>query len=373
MGQITIRPVASEGDRHRFLEVPQLVYRDDPNWVPPLKASIAAQLSPQDNPFLSYGEFQGFLALNDQGQAIGRIVAAVNQHLIEREGKRIGLFGYFECIEEFAAAEQLFEAALSWLGDRHIEVVRGPINLSTHNNCLFLVEGFDRPPMMMMPYNPPYYPQWLEQMGWLKAKDAYAYDFPMKPLSDKFEKAYRIALKSGVTFRPIRTKGEGFEKDVRSLYQLFTQAFANNWSSTPRTEADFLEEAQQLKNLVDSAIFPIAEDNGQMVGFFMGLPDYNIALKQVNGTLNFWGLLKFLWYRRQIKQARMITLCALPEYRRKMVPLALVYLTMKGGEKRGYQRAELSWIWQDNHPSRRITEASGGVIAQTYRVYEKQL
>ncbi|OAB60723.1 hypothetical protein AY599_08290 [Leptolyngbya valderiana BDU 20041] len=374
MGAVTIQPVTTAAELRRFLDVSRLVYASDRHWVEPIRVSIASQLSPsENNPFLQYGEFQAFLAIDESDRAVGRIVAALNRRLIERESRNIGLFGYFECIDDAEVGRSLLEVASSWLRDRGATTVRGPIDLSTHNSCLFLVDGFDSPPMLMMPYNPPYYPQLLEREGWVKAKDAYAYDFPMEPLSDKFEKAYRVALKAGVTFRPVNLKGEGFDRDVRKIYQLFTQAFSNNWSSSPRSEEEFFEEAQQLKTLVDPAIFPIAEYDGEMVGFFMGLPDYNIALKHVNGQLNWWGILKFLWYRRQIDRARMITLCALPEFRRKMVPLALVYLAMQGGQKSGYKRAELSWIWEDNYPSRKITEASGGTIFKTYRVYEKPL
>ncbi|MEQ8958466.1 MAG: hypothetical protein RLP02_11170, partial [Coleofasciculus sp. C2-GNP5-27] len=238
------------------------------------------------------------------------------------------------------------------------------------------VDGFDTPPMVMMPYNPPYYSEFMEKEGWQKAKDTYAYDFPLdKPLSDKFKKAYQIACKSGITFRPIRTKGEGFEQDCISLYHLFNRAFANNWSSAPRTEEEFLEEAKSLQSLVDPDVFPIAEDKGEMIGFFMGLPDYNIPLKHVNGKLNWLGILKFLWYRRQIDQGRVIAIASLPEYRRKMVPLALIYLGMQGGIKKGkpYKRAELGWVWEDNFPSRKLIEASGGTIYKTYRIYEKTL
>jgi hypothetical protein len=230
--------------------------------------------------------------------------------------------------------------------------------------------------MVMMPYNPSYYPEFMEKDGWYKAKDAYAYDLPLdKPLAAQFEKAYKIACKSGITFRPLRTKGEAFEEDCISLYQLFTRAFANNWSSTARTEQEFLAEAKALQSLVDPDVFPIAEDNGEMIGFFMGLPDYNIPLKQVNGKLNLLGILKFLWYRRQIDRARVIAICSLPEYRRKMVPLALIYLGMQGGIQKGkpYKRAELSWVYEDNFPSRKLIEASGGKIYKTYRIYEKSL
>lgn len=372
--QVVTTPAQSE----LFLDVPARVYANDPNWVPPLRSDVAKQFAPS-NPFFEYGTLQQFIAVergSNTPQAVGRIVAAVNQRLIEREGTNIGLFGFFECVPNFAIAQALLNAAQDWLREQGMTVARGPIDLSTHNNCLLLVDGFDSPPMVMMPYNPFYYPEFMEKDGWDKAKDAYAYDLQLdKPLIAQFEKAYRIACKSGITFRPLRTKGEAFEQDCISLYHLFTRAFANNWSSTPRTEQEFLTEAKALQSLVDPAIFPIAEDNGEMVGFFMGLPDYNIPLKQVNGKLNLLGILKFLWYRRQIDRARVIAICSLPEYRRKMVPLALIYLGMQGGIQKGkpYKRAELSWVYEDNFPSRKLIEASGGKISKTYRIYEKAL
>lgn len=374
-----IIPVTTADEQELFLDVPAIVYANDPNWVQPLRSSTAKHIAP-GNPFFQYGEMQAFIAVNrsaaNSSSPIGRIVAAVNHRLIEREGRKIGLFGFFECVEDFAVAQALLNAACDWLRQQGMEAVRGPINLSTHNSCLFLVDGFDSPPMVMMPYNPPYYPQFVENDGWHKAKDAYAYNFALdQPLPTEFEKAYRVACKSGVQFRPLRTKGPEFEQDCVSLYHLFNEAFANNWSSTPRTLEEFLDEARELQSLVDPDVFPIAEYEGKMVGFWMGLPDYNIALKHVNGKLNWLGILKFLWYRRQIDQGRVIAICSLPEFRRKMVPLALIYLGMQGGIQKGkpYKRAELSWVYEDNYPSRKLIEASGGVIYKTYRAYEKAL
>ncbi len=372
--KLAIRPVETATDLDLFLDVPQQVYANDPYWVPPIRSAIAKELS-SSSPFLQYGQFQGFIALRD-GQPLGRIVAAINRRLIEREGQPIGLFGYFEGIADLSIGQALFTAAENWLRDQGMQRIRGPINLSTHNSCLFLVDGFDSSPLMMMPYNPAYYPEFMIKLGWEKAKDAYAYDFRLDhELSKPFEKGYQIACKSGVTFRPIHTKGEGFSKDCLKIYHLFNRTFAANWSSTPRTQAEFLEEAKSLQSLVDPDVFPIAEYNGEMIGFWMGLPDYNIPLKKVAGKLNWLGLLKFLWYRRQIDQARVIAVCSLPEYRRKMVPLGLIYLGMQGGLKKGkpYKRAELSWVFEDNYPSRKLIEAAGGKIYKTYRIYEKQL
>jgi len=378
VGDVQIRPVLSPGDQQLFLDVPKLVYANDPNWVPPLRSSVAKSFQP-DNPFFQYGRLQQFIAtrMGKNGtEAIGRIVAAVNDRLIEREGQPIGLFGFFECVNEFEVAQGLFNAAANWLRQQGMTTVRGPIDLATHNNCLFLADGFDSPPMIMMPYNPAYYLEFMERDGWHKAKDAYAYMLELDDkLGEQFKKGYDIAVKSGIHFRPIRTKGEGFQQDCIGLYNLFTKAFSANWSSTPRTQEEFIEEAKSLQQLVDPDVFPIAEHNGEIVGFWMGLPDYNIALKHINGKLDLIGTLKFLWYRRQIDQGRVIAICSLPEYRRKMVPLGLIHLGMQGGKKKGkpYKRAELSWVFEDNMPSRKLIEASGGTIYKTYRIYEKSL
>lgn len=378
MAKVQIQPVSTPEQLALFLDVPNIVYANDPNWVSPLRSSVAKQFTPA-NPFFQYGTLQQFIAVeagDDGPKAVGRIVAAVNQRLIEREGQAIGLFGYFECIDDFDIAQRLLKAACQWLQEQGMVRVRGPIDLSTHNSCLFLVDGFDSPPFLLMPYNPAHYPQFMDRDGWQKAKDAYAYDLPLdRPLPAEYEKGYRIAVKSGIQFRRLRLKGEEFQQDALSLYHLFTKAFSNNWSSTPRTEEEFLEEAKSLQDLVDPDIFWVAEYEGEMVGFFMALPDYNPVLRRVNGKLNWLGILKFLWYRRSINTARVIAICSLPDYRRKMVPLALIHIGMTNGVEKAkpYRRAELSWVYEDNMPSRKVIEATGATIYKTYRIYEKAL
>ena len=250
---IQIQAVTTREESKMFLDAPSQVYANDPHWVAPIRSSIVKQFTPT-NPFFNYGKLQQFIIVSQERGAkpLGRIVAAVNQHLIEKEGQNVGLFGYFECVQDFEVAQSLLNTASEWLQQQGMTVVRGPIDLSTHNKCFFLVDGFDSPPTVMMPYNPRYYPEFIERDGWHKAKDAYAYDFLLdKPsLPTKFEKAYRIACKSGVNFRPVRTKGEEFETDAITIYHLFNRAFANNWSSTPRSEAEFMEEAKDLRKMV---------------------------------------------------------------------------------------------------------------------------
>lgn len=370
-----IKPVTTPTEQELFLDVPARVYANDPYWVPPIRSSVAKQFSPS-NTFFEYGRAQQFLALSQSGEPIGRIVAAVNQRLIDKEGQNVGVFGFFECISDFEVAQALLQAACNWLRQQGMTLVRGPIDFSTHNGCLFLVDGFDSPPMILMPYNPPYYPEFIERDGWYKGKDAYTYNFPLdKPLPTEFEKAYRIACKAGITFRPIRTKGKEFEADALKVYDLLVRMFADNYSYSPQTAEEFLDKARSFQSLIDPDVFPIAEYNGEIVGMWMGLPDYNIALKHIGGKLDWLGTLKFLWYRRQIDQGRVIYICSLPEYRRKMVSLALIYLGMQGGIKKGkpYKRAELGHIYEDNSASRKLVEAAGGEIHKTYRIYEKAL
>ena len=370
-----LKPVTTPAEQELFLDVPARVYANDPHWVPPIRSSEAKQFSPS-NSFFDYGKAQQFIALSQSGEPIGRIVAAVNQRLIAKEGQNVGVFGFFECMPDFDVAHALLQAACNWLREQGMTVVRGSIDFSTHNGCLFLVDGFDSPPMILMPYNPPYYSEFVERDGWYKGKDAYTYNFPLdKPLPAEFEKAYRVACKAGVTFRPIRTKGNEFEADALKVYDLLVRMFADNYSYSPQTPEEFLDKARSFQSLIDPDLFPVAEYNGEMVGMWMGLPDFNIVLKHIGGKLDWLGTLKFLWYRRQIDQGRVIYICSLPEYRRKMVSLALIYLGMQGVIKKGkpYKRAELGHIYEDNLASRKLVEAAGGKIHKTYRIYEKVL
>ncbi|GAB4342540.1 MAG: hypothetical protein Fur0042_04800 [Cyanophyceae cyanobacterium] len=375
---ITVRPVETDADLDAFLNLPARVYRGDDRWVPPLRSQIAKELG-LENPFRTYGTLQAFVAYRDEAtgsEPVGRIVAAVNDRLVAKEDRAVGLFGYFECIDNLAVARALLDHAIGWLRDRGMVALRGPIDLSTHIRCLMLVDGFEDAPYIMMPYNPPYYPHLMEQLGFEKAKDAYAYTIPTDIVANPiFERAHRVATRSGVTFRPVNLKGDAFTADAKAIYRLFTQAFKENYSSTPRTEADFLEEAKDLQSIVNPDFFPIAEIDGEMVGFLMALPDYNIALRAANGRLNFWGILKFLWARRQINRGRVLVICSLPEYMTKRIPLALIYIALNNVQntKNSYRTAELGYIYEDNYPSRKLVEAIGGTITKTYRIYEQEI
>ena len=371
---IAVIPVLTRDDLTRFLDLPSELYRGDQNWVPPIRASIARLLA-QGPSFERYGPFQPFLATRGD-RLVGRIVAAINYRLAGSEGQNIGIFGFFECTDDQEVASTLLATACQWLRERGCTLVRGPIDLSTHINCLLQVDGFDGPPYIMMPYNPAYYPRLVETAGWKRIKDAYAYHLVVSEARARiFERAYRRATAAGVEFRPICTYGRGFESDCRALYRVYTHAFAANWSATTRSEEEFVRGARELRYVVDRRIFPVAVHDGRMVGFWMALPNYNIALRHVGGRLNVGGLLKMLWHWRRIDSGRVVAIGVLPEYQRSPVAPALVYCGLRGAldRRRPYRQAELSWVWSDNGASRKLIEASGGRHYRTYRMYEYSL
>lgn len=363
-------------DWRAFHAVAETVYAGDAHWVAPLRRDLQAQLA-SDADFVSYGRREIFIAWRGD-HPVGRCVAAINERLLERESEPVGLLGYFECVDDVEVAKALFDAAKTWLAAAGMHRIRGPIDLSTHIRSGCLVDGFERAPFIMMPYNPSYYGALFERDGWTKAKDAFAYDFVVSDrLTGQFERAYQIATKAGVTFRPVAVKGAAFERDCRELYRVFNESFEQNWSSTARTEAEFMSEARGLRLIADPAIFPIAEFNGQMIGFWMGLPDINVALRHARGRLGPRGVLAFLWHRRRIDRARVLAVGVVPEFQRARYAVgpALVYAGMRGGtdKKRPYRRAELSWVWEDNRRSQKLIETAGGQRYKTYRVYERAI
>lgn len=373
---IHVRKVENSSDLRRFERVPDVIYRDDPNWVPDMPRAIKGQLGPQSK-FLQYGRFQAFIAETDTGELLGRIVASVNSRLCAKEGKQVGSFGYFETINDNDVSDALFRAATRWLKEQGCVLGRGPIDLSTHIGGLTLVDGFDDPAYIRMPYNPRYYPSLIERAGWHGVRDAFAFDFTMEPLAPAFERAYRLAQRAGITFRPVHTKGEAMRSDLRAIHGIFATSFEDNWSATERDVAEFVDEAAQMRHIIDPKLFPVAEFNGTVVGFWLGLPDINQALRASRGWPAPLVFAHLLWKRRSLDTARVLAVAILPEFQKPRFALgpALVYLGMDGGASGGhpYQRAELSWVWEDNARSLGLIRGASGRHYKTYRMYERTL
>ena len=367
---VRVDPVRGRRDLKRFLEVPWPLYAHDPAWVPPLLVEQRKLLDPS-HPFHAHADVALFLARRG-GREVGRIAAVVNHRHNEVHEERTGFFGFFETVEDPAVAEALLRTAEEWLRERGMDRCRGPVNLSTNEECGLLVEGFGEPPMVMMTHNPPYYADLLERAGYGKAMDMLAYmvDDP-EPARRLGRGAERIRRRYDYRVRPLDMKR--FDRDVEVIRSLYNQAWSHNWGFVPMTDAEFDRMGRDLKKIVDPRICLLAESEGEAVGFILALPDLNQALARIDGRLFPFGLLKLLWYSRRIDQIRVITLGVLPEHRRRGVSAILVSQVIERGLEAGYRRAECSWVLETNTEMRNALERSGGRVYKTYRLYEKPL
>lgn len=371
---VNIEEVLCASGMNEFIRFPWKVYQGIPHWVPPLKSGVKFLLSKKKNPFFHHAESACFLARKD-GVLVGRIAAIIDRNHIKFHNEQAGFFGFFECLPDCAVARELLDTAARWLKERDIEIMRGPMNPSTNDECGFLLEGFDSPPMIMMSYTPPYYLDYMEQCGLTKSKDLYAYIVAIREVAtagrlEKLASAVRMRT-PGLTVRPADMKQ--FQREVEAVKDIYNSAWSHNWGFVPMTDAETETMAKRLKPLIVPELMIMAEVDGKPAAFFVAVPDYNQVLGKINGSLGPVGLAKFLWYSRKISDIRILTMGVKEEYRKKGIEGLLYLEAFNAAVKKGYERAEMSWILEDNVLMQRGCELMGGKLYKKYRIYEKKL
>lgn len=369
---VEIWEVKTKQERKAFLRLPWKIYSADPHWVPPLLKEQAFVFSTQ-NPFLHHAEIVQYLAAR-QGVVVGRIAAIIDENYIHFHGEKVGFFGFFECERDLEVAGQLLDQVKRFLRAKGLEMVIGPMNPSTNHECGLLIEGFDSSPFVMMPYNPPYYQELLEGCGLQKAKDLYANiilgdgSVPSRIL----RMSDRIKRRSpGLNVRPLDLKG--VEEDAKRVKDVYNAAWRDNWGFVPPTDEEMRLMIKRLKPLVVPDVALFAEIGKETVGFILGLPNYNLVLKRLNGRLGLLGPLKFLYYARKIHEIRVMILGVLPEFQKRGIETLLYAEIFRRGQARGYRKAEMSWILEDNHLMQKGIEDFGGRRYKTYRIYQSPL
>lgn len=370
---VTVRPVDGRADLSRFIRLPWRIYANDPVWVPPLLSDLKTVLDRRRHPFHQHADVEYFLAWRGD-EVVGRIAAIVNHRHNEFHGEKTGFFGFFECIDDGDVARALLETAEAWLRERGMERVYGPESFSTNeeSGLGLLVDGFDKPPVIMMAHTPPYYPRLVEGAGYVKAKDLLAYWLDdQRPPERLVRGVERLRQAERVKLRTLNLKD--FAGEVARIKDIYNSAWERNWGFVPMTDAEFDHLARQLRPVVNPRLCAIAEVDGEPVGFALALPDFNQALKHVNGRLFPFGIFKLLWYRRKIDTLRVLTLGLKPGYRQKGIDAMLYLHIFREGVAAGFKQAECSWILEDNWDMRRGLERMGARVYKTYRIYEKTL
>lgn len=371
-----VREVGRGESLKPFIDLSWTINAADPNWVPPLRMVFNTLVDRDKHPFHQHADVAFFVAERG-GKLVGRIAAIANHRANEFQGNTTGYFGLFECVDDEGVARALLDRAAAWLKAKGLTSMQGPFNLSTNDELYsggVLIDGFDTPPAFMMGHNPRYYQRLVEAAGFEKAKDLVAYWLPHnQPPQRLLDGIERLGKREGWRTRPVNMKR--FKEEVGIVMGVYNSAWERNWGFIPMTEAEFDAMAREFRPVVDPDLVIIAENNeGEAIGFLLALPDLNRAIKPLkNGRLFPFGVFKFLWHKRKIRTARLLTLGMKPGYQRSGIGAALYLKCFQQGAENGYENAEASWILEDNGPMRQAMEKIGAYVYKTYRVYERPI
>jgi GNAT superfamily N-acetyltransferase len=377
---VRVTPVAGRADLAAFVNLPFTLYRDDPNWVPPIKADVRRLLDPKKHPFYGGGseaEIRLFLA-RDGRRVVGRIAAILNHAHNRAHEENVAFFGFFESQNSAEVAANLLGAAEDWARRRGADAVRGPANPSTNYECGLLVEGFDRPPVLMMTYNPPWYRDLVETAGYTKAKDLHAYFSPVHDAS--LVRLKKLAARAerrnpGLTTRSADL--DNFDSEVELIRGLYNAAWERNWGFVPVSDAEFDALADDLKSLVHPDLVRIAFVDDEPVGFILTVPDWNPVLADIGGSL--WRhpikLVRHLLFTKaeSLEGIRLILLGIKEGFRNRGIESLLFANGIEIALRAGYEWCEYSWILEDNERTKGAVRLMGGELYKNYRMYEKSL
>lgn len=372
MAETIVQPVTNRSQRKAAFQLPWRLYKDDPNWVPPLRLNQKELLGFKKHPFYEKNEGQVFLATQD-GRAVGRVLAATNAEHNRRYGESLGFLGFFESIDDQQVANSLFDAAAAWLRERGLDTMRGPINPSLNYEVGLLIDGFDTPPTFMMTYNHPYYARLFDDAGFQKAQDLYAFDGHvdmLESLDKKLDFVVREATRRfKIEMRKLDTKR--FDSDVRMFLDIYNQSLGGTWGFTPLSEAEVDAIAKSLKHLIVPELTTICEVDGKPIAAVFGLLDYNPRIKKIDGRLFPFGFIKLLRNRRAIKRVRLLSTNVIPEYQKWGVGLVALSGLVPEVLSWGIEEAEFSWVLESNHLSYKSLKRGGAILSKSYRIYDR--
>jgi len=371
VADIAIQPVETRSQQKRFIHLPWRIYQDDPCWMPPLIMSQEELLGFRKHPFYERSKSQSFLVTRG-GRDVGRITAIVNAGHIDRYKEQRGFFGFFECDDDTAASRALFQAAGDWLHAQGMTCIRGPANPTLNYECGLLIDGFDTPPFFMMTHNRPWYAHLVEDAGFGKIEDMFAF-YGKTSMLDGVDPKLATMIQGvkerfGVTLRPLDKSR--FAEEVRMFLHIYNESLGGTWGFVPLTPGEVDHMAASLKYLIEPELAIVAEVGGKPVGAVFCLLDYNPRIKAIDGRLFPFGFLKLLWNKKAIKRLRAISTNVVPEYQAWGIGLVLMSGLYERFIKWGLEEVEFSWVLESNYLSRRTLERGGAIVTKKYRMYQ---
>jgi GNAT superfamily N-acetyltransferase len=376
MMEIVVRPVRTPKERHIFLTFPWRIYKDDTLWVPPLMGERAKTTDPEQGSFFKRGAAEFFIAWRGK-QPVGTIMAAEDPPTNAERGTKECMFGFFDCINNYAVAEALFDTAAGWGQARGLNALFGPFNLDYEDSYAILVEGRDRPPALMCGHTPEYYVDLVTRYGFEPARPqnvALALDLVQD--TPQYERLRRIAERVRARGHIIvRTANfEDWDAELDRVHYLLNHSLGYLGDAIP-WHRDALESMlEPFKQIADPDLILFADIGERTVGFFPGVPNLNEALIHVNGLRYPWNYLQLLWHMRRQSQCLAVkSVLVLPEYWNRGVAVLLFDEMRKRAVAKGYIWADLSITSIDNPNTIIMADHLGAKIYKRWQVYRKYL
>ena len=373
MTNVMIKKVETQQQRRRFATFPWQIYRHDPLWVPPLIPERMKQLNPQKGTFYKHGEADFFLAYKD-GKLAGTIMAAEDRSSNESRGLTDGMFGFFECLNEPDVANQLFDTARAWAGERGLNRMIGPFHQDYDSAYGILVEGRDRPPAISCGHTPPYYEDLVLGYGFKQYRpDNIAFAVDITEDTREFQLLHKLAQRAKDRGTAVIREARLSEWDAEAdrVHILLNKALAHLVDYVGWDREALNDTLEPFRKYADPYLVLFADVGDQTVGFFPGIPNLNEILHRVNGLRYPWDLLKMLRYRNmQPKGLAIKSVLVLPEYWGTGVSLMLFSEMLKRAREKGYEWIDLSLTSEDNPKTPMLAKRLGAKLYKRYRVYE---
>jgi len=372
MSHIEVRPIRTGRERRTFLTFPWRIYGDDPLWVPPLLPQRAKTIDPQRGAFFQRGEADFFVAWRD-GEPVGTICAAEDRFANERRHRQECVFGFFEYVDDEEVPTALVQRAIEWARERGLNALFGPFNLDYEDSYGVLIEGRDRPPALLCGHTPPYYQGFMERFGFQPARGdnlAYAVDVdadtpPRRRLRRLAEKARE---RGGVTIRGADL--EHLDDEIDHIHRLLNVALAHLPDHIGWHRGALESLLKPFLDIADPELVLFAEVNGEVVGWFPGLPNLNEAFYHANGLRYPWDYARLWWHmRRQPECLAVKSVLMLPEYWGTRASVLLFDELVRRAQAKGYKWMDLSLTSADNPNTPVLADRMGAKLYKRYRVY----
>lgn len=370
--------VRTKEQESAFIELPIKLYRGNEHWIRPLDHDIRQVFNPEKNPCFRNGECVRWLLQDDQGECVGRVAAFINRKTCRLDKYTVGQMGFFECIDNEEAAFMLFDRCREWLESQGMEAMEGPVNFGERIEWWgLLVEGFNESPVYAMPYTQPYYVQLFEAYGFRDYFKQFTYrtSLRMESLSKivvwKADRILRNPDYSVLTYGDI-----GKQRSIEALLEVYNKAWnleVHGVDGITREQVETIYKS--LQPIIDKNLIYFAFYKNQPIGFFLMFPELNQAVKHLNGKMNIYGLLKFLYYMRvkKIDVALGQLFGVVPEFQGKGVEAAMIKRFTERIIEAGsqYKYLELNWVGEFNPPMIHLMEYIGAKVARTHITYRK--